>query len=235
MHTAIHHRRRIVSAQNKLRRRIRKELRTRNPDIVVGFQGGHLDPQEVFANNRIWFAHESLENKGIPRYWNALGRGRPVLRRSNNITVEVNPAIHGVNRRVAGLFAVDDKTDHTVLLHRGRIGGGKKDIGKSSFIEWYPGTKVEFIDPSHDYGEESAILVADLDSERFLIPNRGLCRCRAQVQDLAQGRRPDEDLGYRTYKKGRHSSDEAEILHDGRRSLRKEPIRSGTGKTQSGR
>ena len=169
MHTAIHHRRRIVSAQNKLRRRIRKELRTRNPDIVVGFQGGHLDPQEVFANNSIWFAHESLENKGIPRYWNALGRGRPVLRRSNNITVEVNPAIHGVNRRVAGLFAVDDKTDHTVLLHRGRIGGGKKGIGKSSFIEWYPGTKVEFIDPSHDYGEESAILVADLDSERFLI------------------------------------------------------------------
>ena len=91
MHTAIHHRRRIVSAQNKLLRRIRKELRTRIPDIVVGFQGGHLDPQEVFANNRIWFAHQSLENKGIPRHWNALGRGRPVLRASNHITVEVNP------------------------------------------------------------------------------------------------------------------------------------------------
>ena len=169
MHTAIHHQRRIVSAQTKLRRRIRKELRTRIPDIVVGFQGGHLPPQEVFANNSIWFAHESLENKGIPRYWNALGSGRPVLRRSNNITVEVNPAIHGVNRMVNGLFAVDDKTGHTVLLHRGRVGGGKKGIGKSSFIEWYPGTKVNFFDPSHDYGEESAILVADLDSEKFLI------------------------------------------------------------------
>ena len=36
-------------------------------------------------------------------------------------------------------------------------------------MEWYPGTKVEFFDPSHDDGEESAILVTDLDSERFLI------------------------------------------------------------------
>ena len=149
-----------------------------------------------------------------------------MLRRSNNITVEVNPAIHGVNRRVAGLFAVDDKTDHTVLLHRGRIGGGKKGIGKSSFIEWYPGTKVEFIDPSHDYGEESAILVADLDSERFLIQLEDFVDAVHRFKIVAQGRRPDEDVGYRTYKKGRHSSDEAEILHDGRRSLRKEPIRS---------
>ena len=98
-----------------------------------------------------------------------LAAGPPALRRSNNITVEVNPSIHGVNRRVAGLFAVDDKTGHTVLLHRGRIGGGKKGIGKSSFIEWYPGTEVEFFDPSYDDGEEAAILVADLDSERFLI------------------------------------------------------------------
>ena len=169
MHTAINHQRRIVSAQNKLLRRIRKDLRTRVPDVVVGFQGDHHKFSEVFTNNRIWFAYQSLENKGIPRHWNALGCGPPALRRSNNITVEVNPAIHGVDRRVAGLFADDDKTGHTVLLHRGRIGGGKRGIGKSSFIEWYPGTKVEFFDPSHDDGEESVILVADLDSERFLI------------------------------------------------------------------
>ena len=168
MHTAIHHRRRIAGAQNRLLRRIRKELRTRIPNVVVGFQGDHLEPQEVFANNRIWFAHQSLENAGVLRYWNALGSGPPALRRSNNITVEVNPAIHGVDRRVAGLFALDDKTGHTVLLHRGRIGGGRKGIGKTSFMEWYSGTQVKFFDPSHDDGEESAILVADLESGEFL-------------------------------------------------------------------
>ena len=168
MHTAIHHRHRIDSAQNKLLRRIRKELHTRIPGIVVGFQGGHLPPQKVFANNRIWFAYQSLENKGIPRHWNALGSGSPALRRSNHITVEVNPAIHGVNRRVNGLFAVDDKTGHTVLLHRGRLGGGRKGIGKTSFMEWYTGTQVGFFDPSRDDGKESAFLVADLESSEFL-------------------------------------------------------------------
>lgn len=168
MHTALHHRRHIVSAQSKLLRRIRKELPTRIPDVVVGFQGRRLDPQKVFANNRIWFAHESLENAGVPRYWNALGSGSPALRRSNHITVEVNPAIHGVDRRVAGLFAIDDKTRHTVLLHRGRIGGGRKGIGKTSFMEWYPGTREKFFDPSRDDSEESAILVADLESSEFL-------------------------------------------------------------------
>ena len=70
---------------------------------------------------------------------------------------------------VAGLFAVDDETGHTVLLHRGRIGGGREGIGKTSFMEWYSGTQVEFFDPSHDDGEESAVLVADLESSEFLI------------------------------------------------------------------
>lgn len=168
MHTAIHHQRRIVGAQSKLLRRIRKELPTRIPDVVIGFQGRRLDPQKVFANNRIWFAHESLENEGVPRYWNALGSGSPALRRSNHITVEINPALHGVDRRVAGLFAVDGKTGHTVLLHRGRVGGGRIGIGKTSFMEWYSGKQVKFLDPSHDYGEESAILVADLESSEFL-------------------------------------------------------------------
>ena len=169
MHTAIHHRNRISGAQKRLVRRIRKEFRNKVPDIVVGFQGGHLPPQEVFANNRIWFAYQSLVNTGVPRHWNAFGSGHPVWRRSNHITVEVNPAIDGVNRRVNGLFAVDDKTGHTVLLHRGRIGGGRKGIGKTSFMKWYPGKKVKFFDPSRDDGEELAVLVTDLESSEFLI------------------------------------------------------------------
>ena len=169
MHTAIHHRRRITGAQNGLLRRIRQELRTRIPDVVVGFLGGQLELPAVFANNRIWFAHQPLKNARIPRHWNALGSGPPALRRSNDITVEVNPAIHGVDRRVAGLFAVDDETDRTVLLHRGNIGGGREGIGQASFMEWYPGRRVTFIDPSRDDGEEQAILVADLESGGFLV------------------------------------------------------------------
>ena len=169
MHTAIHRPRRIAGAQNRLLRRIRQELPTRIPNVVVGFQGDHLKLPVVFANNRIWFAHQTLEKAPIPRHWNAFGSGPPTLRRSNDITVEVNPAIHGVDRRVAGLFAVDDKTGHTVLLHRGSIGGGREGIGQASFMEWYAGKQVMFIDPSRDDGMEQAIFVADLESSRFLV------------------------------------------------------------------
>lgn len=169
MYRAIHHRRSIAGAQERLLRRIRLELRTEIRDIVVGYPGGQIMCPKVVTNNRIWFADQILKDKSVPRYWNAFGVSPLVLRYSNHITVEVNPAIRGVNRRVAGLFAVDDETDHTVLLHRGRIGGGKKGIGKKEFVDWYAGTQVEFFDPSRDDGEESAIFVADLDSEDFLI------------------------------------------------------------------
>lgn len=169
MYRAIHNRRSIAGAQERLLRRIRLELRTEIQDVLVGYQGGYVKIPKVLANNRIWFADQILKDESVPRYWNAFGVSPLVLRYSNHITVEVNPAMRGVNRRVAGLFAVDDETDHTVLLHRGRVGGGKKGIGKKEFVDWYEGTQVEFFDPSRDDGEESAIFVADLDSADFLI------------------------------------------------------------------
>ena len=168
MYTAIHQPRRIAAAQNRFLRRIRQTLRAKIPNIVVGFQGGQIELPVVFANNTIWFAHQSLTDAPIPRNWNAFGAGLPALRRSNNITVEVNPAFHEVNRKVAGLFARDDQTGNTVLLHRGSIGGGKTGVGQTSFMEWYPGTKLDFSDPSHDDEEESAVLVADLHANEFL-------------------------------------------------------------------
>ena len=169
MYTAIHRPNRIASAQKRFVRRLRKELRIKIPDIVVGYQGGNIKLPEVIANNRIWFAYQSLDGARIPRHWNAFGAGPPALRRSNSIVVEINPAIHGADGRVAGLFAVDDKTGNRVLLHRGHIGGGTPGIGQAAFMEWYPGDRVTFRDPSGGDVEQVAILVADLESSRFLL------------------------------------------------------------------
>ena len=168
MHTTIHQPRRIAAAQKRFLRRVYKELRTKISDVDVGFQGDKIKLPKVSTNGRIWFAYQSMDDEDIPRHWNAFGAELPVLGRSNDITVEVNVAFHEVYRRLAGLFAIDDKTRHTILLHRGRIGGGRRGIGRASFLEWYSGRKVTFVDPSHNNEEELAIFVADLESRRFL-------------------------------------------------------------------
>ena len=171
MHTAIHHPRRIAAAQNRFLKRIRKELRTKIPDVSAGFQGDRIELDEVFSNGRIWFAYLRMNDQSPSRHWNAFGAEAPALGRSNSITVEVNVAVGEVCRKLAGLFAVDDKTGNTVLLHRGGVGGGRKGIGKKAFLEWYSETiepMVKFFDPSHWDKEELAILVANLESEQFL-------------------------------------------------------------------
>ena len=170
MSAANHQRRRIAGARKRFLRRIRKELRTQIPDDAVGFrpETWHVP---VFTNGIILFAYRALDEKAVPRNWNAFGAGPPSLRGSNNISVEVNVALHRADRRVGGLFARDE-TGNTVLLHRGRIGGGAEGVGQEEFMRWYsmqyPETKVSFSDPSRDGEVEAAILVAELHSSEFV-------------------------------------------------------------------
>ena len=169
MLTAIHRPQEIANAQEGFLRRMRRELRTSTPNVAFGFQGGGIALDQALSNDRIWFAHKALERAAVPRHWNAFGAEPLESGRSHGITVEVNVAIDGVDRRVAALFAVDGKTGSTVLLHRGRIGGGRRRIGQEAFMEWYPGQRVMFADPSRSGGREQAIPVADLESCEFLV------------------------------------------------------------------
>ncbi|MDE0697453.1 MAG: HU family DNA-binding protein [Boseongicola sp.] len=169
MLTAIHRPKDIAQAQEGFLQRMRGEFRTTIPDVAFGFQGGGIALDQALSNDRIWFAHKALEGAAVPRHWNAFGMEPLEPGRSHGITVEVNVAIDGVDKRVAALFAVDDKTGNTVLLHRGRIGGGRRGIGREAFMEWYQGKLVMFADPSRGGAREQAILVADLASSDFLV------------------------------------------------------------------
>ena len=112
----------------------------------VAYSGVHNEPESVFIFTGI----------------------RTALRRSNTITVEINIALDVLSRRVGGLFARDDATGNTVLLHRGRIGGGKKGVGKATFMEWYPDNPVTYSASAHPDLIEPAILLTDLVSDDFL-------------------------------------------------------------------
>ena len=83
------------------------------------------------AELHFWVAMADSEN----RYWNALGLGNPFAG-DTNIIAEVNPPKSGIDRNIAGLF-VEDPAGEICIAHRGKVGGGRKGIGKEAFLDWY--------------------------------------------------------------------------------------------------
>lgn len=112
-----------------------KEKFTRDAQVFpghrVGFQGGG-HRCDVYWHGRlgVWGLFEPSIAKG--RYWICYGLENPVDSPMLTITVETNPPIEGVNRRCAGTFLKDDQGD-LYIAHSGRVGGGRKGIGKKAF------------------------------------------------------------------------------------------------------
>ena len=130
----------------------------------IGFPSGSWDCTINFDKN-IW--HHSYEiSESSPRFWNGFGLSNELEeKKSNNIVVEVNIPIVGVNKRVSGLFAIDDKTNNVFLMHRGKVGGGRKGIGKNSFLGWYSGVLESVFD---DNEENKALLIGNIKSKDFI-------------------------------------------------------------------
>lgn len=132
--------------------------------LTIGYQGGKIDNNEVFYKKNLWYSTLLLDSDkvSIPRYWNAFGLGK---RQGGNqiIIVEINPPVSGATKQVEGLFAKDEKTDTSFILHRGRIGGGRSGIGKDAFKKWYRGKWANVYDDSGN--QEEAILISSLGSK----------------------------------------------------------------------
>jgi hypothetical protein len=107
----------------------------------LGYQGGYENCLLYWCQQyHLYFYSKRLFNEPIPRYWNALGLShkRPKKNQMLDITVEINPPIKGLNKFVQGAFARDEHR-HIWLLHRGKIGGGKKGIGRELFYRNFKG------------------------------------------------------------------------------------------------
>lgn len=100
---------------------------------ILGYQG-NSDELTVYYSEKynFWFTAHENDN----RYWNAFGFGRPQTGRNNSITVEINIPYEGINRNIGGVFG-HDKKGEVLVLHRGKIGGGRVSIGKSLFFDNY--------------------------------------------------------------------------------------------------
>ena len=60
-------------------------------------------------------------------------RWRADAGKSLQITVEVNPPLEGLDRKMGGAVTREASSVRHYLVHRGRIGGGQKGIGAELF------------------------------------------------------------------------------------------------------
>jgi hypothetical protein len=121
--------------------------------LPIGFQGGHREA-EVFYQSEldVWMCFEREAN----RFWNAFGFGQPV-RSAAAIVAEINSPYEGIDRRIAGAFAIDSE-EQLYLVHRGKIGGGQPGISKPAFLRYYQET-MGVLEPVSDGDTTSDVIV----------------------------------------------------------------------------
>lgn len=123
---------------------------TKQCKCILGFQGGNEEVDVYWLEQfGIWVSFQVKENH---YYWNPFGIGEPFEGDILKIICEINSPLTGINRRISGAFAMDDNGE-MYILHSGKIGGGRKGIGKSLFRSNYKNRLVKL-----DDGLEYAII-----------------------------------------------------------------------------
>lgn len=108
--------------------------------IEFSFPGGVTEGTIFFSEGSdFWYGHHVTKS---PRYWNAFGIKNPFKTKKLPITCEINFPMDKINRRIAGVFAIDKKGEIHVL-HRGKIGG---NYSKSVFEKFYEGEWLEVVE-----------------------------------------------------------------------------------------
>jgi len=125
----------IAKAQELLQKRF-VEASDESITVDIGWKGETVHDRQVYwiAKENIW-AYSRLRGN---RYRNVFGVGKPLARSSVSIDCLINIPIDGIDRKIAGAYAIDDVGDF-YIIHRGKIGGGKEGIGKELFVQQYTG------------------------------------------------------------------------------------------------
>ncbi len=131
--------------------------------VKLGHQGASYQAKVLWSKRLgIWFFSRSLKKI---RYWNAFGVGKPVAGSLVSITCEINFPWQAIDRKTGGAFA-RDYSGNVFVIHRGKIGGGKKGVGKSLFEHNYRG--VWSLMEDGDSLNQVAVIGA-LNSSRFAL------------------------------------------------------------------
>jgi len=129
----------------------------------VGWPGDHGEFSVYWREREQFWVVFGLEE--LSRYWCAYGTMDPNEGGSLDITCEINPPTDGIDRRCGGIF-LKDSASGFYLAHSGKIGGGRKGIGKRAFLESYSGALPEVEWPDGVTAE--VVILGKIGGNRFL-------------------------------------------------------------------
>lgn len=153
-----------TSAVRKCRDLFVRRLRSAMDEKIavrLGHLGASSDSQILWSKNLgIWMGYD----KGKIQLFNhAFGIGKPHPGSVLAAACEINFPVCGIDRRMGGVFA-RDRRGQVFVVHRGKIGGGRKGIGKSLFDNHYRGIWALL-----DDGDQETVVavIGLLKSDRF--------------------------------------------------------------------
>ena len=142
-------------AIRKYQRQFSRGLKLLTDEVIpveLGHPGASIRTKVSWSDRLgIWFFSRKIADR---RYWNAFGVGRPEGGAHIPITCEINFPLCGIDRRTGGAFA-EDGAGRVFVIHRGKLGGGRKGVGKGLFENRYRGAW----ETMNDGGEETPIAV----------------------------------------------------------------------------
>jgi len=149
----------IAQAQEQFQNRL-IDAADKTIEVHVGWR-----PETVFrtvnyiSEYDIW-TYSRLRDFNDNRYRNVFGIGKPVKGSAVSIDCLIAIPIDGIDRRIGGGFARDDD-GNIFVFHRGKIGGGKKGVGKDAFFVHYSGGVQSIVD-----GDQSnrVVVIGRLDA-----------------------------------------------------------------------
>ena len=158
--------------------------------VELGHPGASVRAKVAWSERLgIWFFSRKIADH---RYWHAFGVGRPEGGDRIPITCEINFPLCGIDRRTGGAFA-EDGVGRVFVVHRGKLGGGRRGVGKGLFENHYRGVW-EVMD---DGGEETPIaMIGVLNSPRFARQIAQFVRKIARIKETAAARSTQGELRF---------------------------------------
>ncbi|MEW6334456.1 MAG: hypothetical protein AB1558_09315 [Thermodesulfobacteriota bacterium] len=179
----------IRKHQRQLVRAVRSLSEERIP-VTIGHLGASQKAKVAWSERLgVWFFSCKVAGS---RYWNAFGIGRPEGGAAVAITCEINFPLCGIDRRTGGAFA-QDRAGHVFVVHRGKLGGGRKGIGKSLFEDRYRGVW-EMMD---DGDEQTPVaVIGALHSPRLARQIAQFVVKIARIKEQASAPSPQTELSF---------------------------------------